>query len=253
MPGVCYTFGWPYSIERSCHENFLSCGSLLLTSTNADADNQLAVYNFDGIHWSAASRIHTIHTVLAIFSTFNPICMFIYLFTSASSISTTTHNSYAIRTLASQERDDVISNSVHNFMCRTHMLAALYACLCRVPHVLFGIDSMCKCISRWREQSSACILTHVCWALSIIATGPQLYILFGYRAPNSLVNIKLFPFLHVFDSAHTYSCTSEALSVSISPEKCAGFVSVLLLCRDNRSVCRSKYVVYIQHGPSYIT
>lgn len=253
MPGVCYTFGGPYSIERSCHENFLSCGSLLLTSTNADADNQLAVYIFDGIHWSAASRMHTIHTVLAIFSTFNPICMFIYLFTSASSISTTTHNSYAIRTLASQERDDVISNSVHNFMCRTHMLAALYACLCRVPHVLFGIDSMCKCISRWREQSSACILTHVCWALSIIATGPQLYILFGYRAPNSLVNIKLFPFLHVFDSAHTHSCTLVALSVSISPEKCAGFVSVLLLCRDNRSVCRSKYVVYIQHGPSYIT
>lgn len=27
MLGVCSTFGWPYCIERSCHENFLSCDS----------------------------------------------------------------------------------------------------------------------------------------------------------------------------------------------------------------------------------
>lgn len=143
MPGVCYTFGGPYSIERSCHENFLSCGSLLLTSTNADADNQLAVYIFDGIHWSAASRIHTIHTVLAIFSTFNPICMFIYLSTSASSILTTTHNSYAIRTLASQERDDVISNIQFTISCVAHTCWLLCMLVCVAYHTIESASIRC--------------------------------------------------------------------------------------------------------------
>lgn len=44
-PGVCFTFGWPYCIERGCHENFLSCGSSVASfaSTNAvDADYHLS-------------------------------------------------------------------------------------------------------------------------------------------------------------------------------------------------------------------
>lgn len=142
MPGVCYTFGWPYSIERSCHENFLSCGSLLLTSTNADADNQLAVYSFDGIHWSAASRIHTIHTVLAIFSTFNPICMFIYLFTSASSISTTTHNSYAIRFWPAK-KETTLYQIQFTISCVAHTCWLLCMLVCVAYHTYYSASIQC--------------------------------------------------------------------------------------------------------------
>lgn len=182
---MCFTFGWPYCIERGCHENFLSCGGSVasLASTNAvDADYHLSCvcvlhcvlwtrvrvsYAMCVCCWSAdrkqplppsarsyiqkiQKRKYSPHFDMHV-DLFIYLPTFVWFLARANSIVVHTANAFTECIWSECDgafyRNQFTIHMSHSSHCRTKYSS------------LFGKSILvrCPCISRWREQSSVCI------------------------------------------------------------------------------------------------
>lgn len=167
---VCYTFGWPYCIERGCHENFLSYGSsvvrLLAQTLMLKLLFQLCV---SSVSLNAKSSLPPLSHSTNILHIFN-ICMLIYLFTSGllsefhDAHATSPLHSHWQHSVAMNATKNAIQKSVHNshVQFNTYVFRCV-GCMSLYRHCLANRLSVgCVCISRWREQTSVCIPIHKC-------------------------------------------------------------------------------------------